>query len=338
MHPHDIDSGLLLKLDALLRERHVSNAARRVGLTQSAMSHALGRLRAHFGDPLLVRTGSGMALTPKAEAMAPRVARLVRELAALWSSAGEHEPEPLPGLFAISASEVLQMVLVPGIVAILHAEAPHADLVAMPAGSEAIELLRRGASDLALGAFGALLPDIHQQTLITDDLVCLVRQGHPVVTSGMTLAAYTALSHVQVGAEEPLADVVERRLAKQGLTRRMGCTVTSYGAALAIVGQSDAVLTLPGLLAERVAPSHGLERLPLPLRLAPNVLSMAWHARTGEPDVCAWLRQVVLRAAKHLGDPMAPQATDMPTAHHDTNEDNESASSNRRRRDDDCIE
>lgn len=342
MHPEDIDASLLLKLDALLRERNVSNAARRMGLTQSAMSHALGRIREQLGDPLLVRTGREMVLTPRAEAIAPRVARLVRELVEIWSATREHEPAPLPGLFAISAGEALQIMLVPGVAAILQREAAQADLVVLPTGGDTIELLRCGASDLALGAFGALPPDIHQQTLITDKLVCLVRAEHPVVTSGLTLTAYTTFAHVQVGGQESVEDLVETRLTKQGYTRRICCMVTSYWAALALVAQSNAILTVPHLLAQRLAPSHALVILPPPVRLAPWRLSMAWHAHARDQDAGAWLRQVVLRATKHLTEPMEPEATDEAT---DTNDERSSSNPGIRPQqmakgngNDDCIE
>ena len=302
MHIYGIDANLLISLDALLREGSVTKAARRVGLTQSAMSHALGRLREQLGDPLLVRAGRQMVLTPRAEALAPRVARVVREMTQIFASEETFDPSALERSFDIRTTDLVQFVLMPELDTILNMEAPRVDLTVSPLIEQEIEPLRTGSSDLAMGVFRDLPPDIRQQALFTDRFVCLVRQGHPAATSGLTLSLsqYASLSHVLVAPRGKPGSMVDRRLAEHGIKRRVARLVPHFLIAPFIVARSDAIVTLSERLAQRLVPLLGLEILEPPLALEPYTVSMTWHERYDNDAAHRWLRDALLRAASRL--------------------------------------
>lgn len=300
MHIYGIDANLLISLDALLREGSVTKAARRVGLTQSAMSHALGRLREQLGDPLLVRAGRQMVLTPRAEALAPRVARVVREMTQIFASEESLDPSALERSFSIRTTDLVQFVLMPELDTILNLEAPRVDLLVSPLIDQEIEPLRTGSSDLAVGVFRDLPPDIRQQALFTDRFVCLVRQGHPAATSGLTLAQYASLPHVLVAPRGKVSGAVDRRLAEHGIKRRIARLVPHFLIAPFIVARSDAIVTLSERLAQRLVPLLGLETLEPPVALEPYTLSMTWHERYDADPAHRWLRDALLRAASRL--------------------------------------
>lgn len=303
MQLYGIDANLLISLDALLREGSVTKAAQRVGLTQSAMSHALGRLRDQLGDPLLVRAGRHMVLTPRAEALAPRVARVVREMAQIFASEESFDPASLERSFSIRTTDHIQFVLMPELDAILNAEAPRVDLVMSPLIEHDVDALRNGSSDIGVGMFEDLPPDVHQQALFTDRFVCLVREGHPAAGGGLTLAQYGATPHVLVGARgnKPNSGIVDRLLAEHGIKRRVARTVPHFLIAPFIVASSDVIVTLSERLAQRLVPLlGGLQILEPPLALEPYTLSMAWHERYDNDSAHRWLRDAMVRAASRL--------------------------------------
>lgn len=302
MHIYGIDANLLISLDALLREGSVTKAAQRVGLTQSAMSHALGRLRDQLGDPLLVRAGRQMVLTPRAEALAPRVARVVREMAQIFASEKNFDPSSLERSFAIRTTDHIQFVLMPELDTILNAEAPRVDLVLTPVIDQDVEALRNGSSDIVIGVFDDLPPDVHQQALFTDRFVCLVREGHPAAGAGLTLTQYGAMAHVLVAHRggKP-GSAVDRLLAEHGIKRRVARAVPHFLIAPFIVARSDAIVTMSERLAQRLVPLlGGLQILEPPLALEPYTLSMAWHERYDGDPAHRWLRDAMLRAASRL--------------------------------------
>lgn len=223
MYIYGIDANLLVSLDALLREASVTRAAHRVGITQSAMSHALGRLRDHLGDPLLVRAGRNMVLTAKAESLAPRVSVLVEEMSRVFAPDEEFEPAALRRGFALRATDHAQFVLMPEVDRLLRAEAPGVDLVVTALSGGAVAPLRQAQSDLTLGTFSDHPSDIHSQALLTDRFVCLVRGDHPAIARGLGVAQYAAMTHIHVGPAQ--LGVVDRVLGELGIARRISRVV-----------------------------------------------------------------------------------------------------------------
>lgn len=292
------DLGLLLPLDALLQEGSVTGAARRLGLSTPAMSHALARIRVHLGDPVLVRSGRGMLLTPRAQSLKPQVH------AALWEARRVLAPErpfvaaELSRTFVVHASDYVLTILGPAVDRILRAQAPHVCLRFVPNTPEDPALLRDHGSDLAVGIYGDLPQEMRNRQLLTDRFVCVVRSEHPVVGRRFTLEQFVRLPHVQVAPRGKPGGYVDDVLREKGVSRKVARAVPYFGVALQLVAETDYVLTISERIARRLAPGLGLQVLEVPLRLRPYALNLVWHPRMDGDAGHRFLRDVFLDASK----------------------------------------
>lgn len=293
MHQVDlsaIDLNLLKLFDALVRERSVTQAGLRLGLSQPATSRALGRLRAMLGDRLVVRGKLGLELTPRGQTLAARVARLLDDARGIVAPA-VFDPASATGRITIAAHDHLSLVVLAGLVARLERHAPALSLhVAQPAGDN-VRLVEQGTADLALGIFDALPGSLYRRGLYTDDLVCVARPGHPGLAGGLDLERYVALRHVAVTISGVGESAVDAALSARGLARRVALRVPHFLAGAMLVTDSDMILTLPRRLARGLADKLPLALLDLPLHVESLAPSMIWHERFHRDPAHAWVRQ-----------------------------------------------
>lgn len=295
MEPFDL--GQLTSLDALLQEGSVTAAARRVGLSTPAMSHALARLRERLGDPLLVRAGRAMVLTPRAEGLRPRIHTLVTEARQALLPQAPFAPRDLARSFVVPSTDYVLAVLGPTIDRLLWAEAPGVDLRFVPNAQDDASRLREGSADLAVGIYGDLPPELRQRQLLTDRFVCVVRADHPSVGKRLTLRELTTLPHVQIAPRGTPGGYIDDVLREKGLTRRVARAMPSFLSALQLVARTDYLLVVSERVARQLAGELGLRVLEPPLRLRPYALSLVWHPRFDGDFGHAYLREVFLRAA-----------------------------------------
>ena len=196
MEPSDF--GILVNLDALLQEGSVTGAARRVGLSTPAMSHALARIRERLGDPILVRSGRGMLLTPRAEGLKPRVHAVVREARSTLEPEGPFVARELSRVFVVHATDYVLTMLGLAVDRILRDEAPAACVRFVPNTPDDPVHLREGGSDLAVGIYGDLPQEMRSLQLLTDRFICAVRKDHPLATRRLSLEQFVTLAHIQV--------------------------------------------------------------------------------------------------------------------------------------------
>ncbi|MDI1449898.1 LysR family transcriptional regulator [Polyangium sp. 6x1] len=300
-----IDVNLVVALDALLQERSVTEAARRIGISQPAMSHALARLRDTLGDPLLVRVGRAMTLTPRAEALVPRARAVVEELEGLLAPLPSFDPKTSRRTLKLGATDYVQFVLLPALEEILSAEAPNLTLHILPIGvPPAVDSLCEGEIDVAVGRFEheSLPLDVRRVPLFQDTFVGVARADHPKARGKLDLATYAELSHVLVSPRGKPGGIVDGALAKKGLVRRVALTVPHFLVVPHIVATSNHVTTM---LAHVAATFTALLPLgtfepPPELDLAPVTMTMMWHERTHEDPGARWLRDALVRAARPL--------------------------------------
>lgn len=295
-----LDANLLVVLDALLREVSVTRAARRVGLSQSAMSHALARLRDHLGDPLLVRAGRVMVLTPRAEALAPRVHRVVGEMETIFAADAPFSPAELDRAFRVNTTDHVQFLLVPALDTRLGREAPGVDLYIGSITRGTFDELRAGSIDAAIGVFADVPPDVAQEALFEDRFVCVVRADHPVVKRKLTLEQYASLPHLLVAPRGEPRGLIDDLLATHGLGRRVARAVPHFLVAPFLAASSDYVLTLSERLATQMAETLPLRLLEPPLDIAPYTLTLVWHQRNDGDAAHAWLRRCIAEVAAAL--------------------------------------
>jgi DNA-binding transcriptional LysR family regulator len=298
MEPSDF--ALLATLDALLQEGSVTGAARRVGLSTPAMSHALARIRERLGDPVLVRAGRGMVLTPRAESLKARVHTVVIEAQQTLEAPRSFAPAELDRTFVVHASDYVLTVLGLEVDRMLGAEAPLASLRFVPNAPDDAAQLREGGSDLAVGIYGDLPPEMRHRQLLTDRFVCVVRSGLGGIGRRLSLEQFTRLAHVQVAPRGLPGGYVDDVLRARGLTRRVARAVPYFRTALELVARTDYVLTISERVAASLGPSLGLRLLEPPLALRPYALSLVWHPRFDGDAGHRFLREVFTRAAKEV--------------------------------------
>jgi len=296
------DFNLLIALDVLLAEGSVAGAARRTGLSTSAMSRTLGRLREVTGDPLLVRAGRRTVPTPHAQAIRDRARNAVLETRALLSPVVSRlDPAALEREFAIRANEGFVEAFGPRLIAAAASAAPRVCLRFAPKMEKDSRYLREGLVDLEIGVAGDDMgPEIRLQALFRDHFVGVVRAGHPLLSAPtVTVQDYIAYGHVVASRRGLSRGPVDEALAALGLARQVACVVPGFPAALAVALASDLVALLPASYlpdpsgtGESGVPYRTFE-LPVPTQVI--TISQMWHPRLEREPAHRWLRQLVRR-------------------------------------------
>lgn len=322
------DLGLLVSLDALLQEGSVTGAARRVGLSTPAMSHALARIRERMGDPILVRSGRGMLLTPRALALKDQVHHVVTEARRALEPERPFVASELSRTFVVHATDYVLTVLGAPVDRILRDEAPRACVRFVPNTPDDPALLRDHGSDLAVGIYGELPQEMRSRQLLTDRFVCVVRKGHPAVGRRFTLEQFVGLAHVQVAPRGRPGGYLDDVLRERGLTRTVARALPYFMSALQLVAETDYVLTISERIARRFAGPLSLEVLEVPLKLRPYALSLVWHPRIDADPGHRFLRDVFLRASREA----AAERHERPRTRLDATDPTSGESRRRRRR------
>ena len=294
------DLASLTTLDALLQEGSVSGAARRLGLSTPAVSHALAKLRERFGDPLLVRAGRTMVLTPRAEALKPRVRDAVSTASLVFEEEGDLDLATMTRTLTVSATDYVLIVFGQPLDESIRDAAPGLGLRFVPNAVDDAARLRSGETDLAVGIYGDLPPELRTRPIITDRLVCVVREGHPVVRRRLTLRQFTTLPHIQIAPRGRPGGYVDELLRERGLERRVSRAVPYFQVALEMAARSDRVLTVSERIVDKLGPGLGLRVLDPPLPLEPFALSMVWHPRFDADLAHRWLRDRLLEVTSAL--------------------------------------
>jgi DNA-binding transcriptional LysR family regulator len=300
-HDPPIEPGLLFSLDALLQERSVSRAAARMGLTQSAMSRVLGRLREQLRDPLLVRAGRSMALSPRAEAMAAPLRRALAQVNDVLLEQRSFDPATSRRTFRIATVDYGVAVLVAPLIGAIAREAPGVAVVVEPLHDEVERDLQAGSLDLVLAPRRASIGSLVWTRLRSERFVSVARRSHPGLRRNKppTLDEFCALGHIVVAApERQSSNPVDVLVAQRGKTRRVALRVPSFLAAFLAVADSDLVFTTGETVARRFATAFDLRVFETPLALGPLSLSMGWHERQRNDPGHQWLRAKFLSDAR----------------------------------------
>lgn len=292
--PAGFDLNLLRALDALLTDSSVSSAARRVGVTQSAMSRSLRRLRELLGDELLVRTSRGMHPTARALALQPQVSDLLRRIAALVSTPA-FEPAASERTFRILTAELGYVLVVASLLERIRREAPlmNLDLVPVDRGIAAVEA---GSLDMYVGPRTGSSVGLVYQPLYEDDFACLVAEANPV--RRLTLSRFTTMPHVLVAPTGRPGSPVDSALQAIGKQRRVAFRTPSFLSVPSALEGSPYITTLPRRLAEFFRDRHRLRILELPLKVDPISVCAVWHEVYRSDPAHAWFRQLVLALGK----------------------------------------
>lgn len=296
MHITSIDLNLLVVLEALLRHNSVTKAAHELGLSQSATSHALGRLRDLFEDDLLIRSGRGMVPTVRAEQLKLPLEQALGELEQVISTPEVFDPGQAVGEFCLATNDYAQFILLAPLIEKLQRRAPKIDLRIRELGAEPpTERLASGAVDLALtlGLPEEVPETLYRRDLFQIELVSVVRQENPFVGESLDLETYCALSHILISPRGDDRGVVDMTLAELGRERRVALVVPHFMVAPFLLAQTDMVLTTARSVAENLARFLPLRLFDPPVELVRGTISMAWHRRSHRDSRHQWLRRQV---------------------------------------------
>lgn len=305
-----IELSLIRVLHTVITERSVSRAAMRLSTSQPAVSAQLKRLRALTGDPLLVRSGSGMAPTAVALALMPAATQVLQGAQALFGghvSARHFAPEQATQTFRIAASDYLDPLFLPELVTRVRAQAPGVTLDLLPLTREFDYRghLARGEVDVVIGNWLQPPAELHLGRLISDEIVCLVAQDHPAVRSprGWTLERYLQSEHI---APAPLhaggRGIVEEHLQARGLERNIVVRSPHFGLAPAMVARSRLVLTTGRQFCARYLGLLPVRVVRCPVDFPALTYYQLWHDLTHASPALRWLREQVRDVARGLAD------------------------------------
>jgi DNA-binding transcriptional LysR family regulator len=292
-----IDLNLLLAFEALIDERHVGRAAKRVGLSQPAFSNAIARLRARLGDPLFVRTTQGMRPTPRADQLAGPIRSALDQLRQTFDAPHSFDPTVSAHRFRIGLSDDVELRLVPlfarsMLSGELQMQTRRLDWLFTVPENE----LRDGTLDLAIGYFPDaryLASGLIMEPLSEENNIVIARRGHSIWKRKLTLERFTRLDHAAVIYRNQVWGLIDNELAARGLRRRLRLALPHCLSVLHAVASSDLVACIQESVVEDFGKSLDLMSCPEPLGLPPFVLRMVWHRQTDNHPAHLWLRKLI---------------------------------------------
>jgi DNA-binding transcriptional LysR family regulator len=298
-----IDLHLIKVLHIVLTERSVSRAAIRLGMYQPAVSAALRRLRDLAGDPLLVRSGAGMVPTDAGLRMIEPSASILRAAEVMFSDARGFDPATAKTVFSLAASDYLDPLFLPHLVAQIKSQAPYCriEMRALSPESDYRAHLAQGDIDIVIGNWTEPPDDLHMGRLFGDDVVCLVSRGHPAVRRGWDVKSWLEAEHIaptptHLGAK----GVIDDHLEQLGLQRNIMARCPHFGLIPAMVASSLLVLTTGRQYCERYSEGLPLKILPCPIEFPRMMYYQLWHERSHASNSAKWLRERVKAVAMAL--------------------------------------
>ena len=297
-----INMNLLVALNALLSERSVTRAGKKIGIAQSSMSHALSSLREIFDDPLLVRSPEGMVPTPRGEQLEAPLRKALEQLRKAIEVPAEFEPANASARFSVASDEIQQVILLPRLLQILHERAPGIFLHTEPPSDAetSYQRLRTGELDFALGTFDTPPAGIHREMLSTDRVIFLARKGHPRIKKAPSkeqLKKEPQLLPTPItGGKLPssLMSLLERR---QDGPYFIG-TTPHLLASLFIVSQTDIITATLERVAKLYKEALGLVIFSPPIALPSADTHIVWHERTHHSSAHKWLLELLMELAR----------------------------------------
>lgn len=288
-----LDPKLLRLLDLLYTTRSVTRAAELLGQSQPTVSIWLSKLREQMGDPLFVRTPSGMQPTPQADALIDTAREVLEGLRRLSGVHRSFDPARAQRRFTICMTDASHITLLPSLLAHVREQAPGVVLTAANIDGSLSQALQNGEADLALGFLPWLDAGFFQQTLYEQDWICLANTRHPRVSDSTprhwNLDVYQSEAHIGIRSGTGQA-LLETALSDQNLTRQIRLEMPGFLGLSAIVGNSDLIATLPRHIGETLARAAGLRTLPCPFEVARFTVKQYWHSRFHQDADNRWMR------------------------------------------------
>lgn len=292
----ELDLNLFIVFDAIYREGGITAASKRLHLSQSAVSHALARLREALEDPLFERRGNEMVPSSFARTLAATVASSLGDLEQVLQRLGQFEPARSRRRFTIATRAWQELALVPKLMAAIDREAPHAELSVVRVERRALEEgLESGELDAAIDVDWPLGTEVRRTRLRSEPLVVLAQKDHPTLQGRLDLARYLAADHVLVTGRPRGGGYEDLALSRLGATRRIRVRCQQHAAASELVSQSNMLVTLTRSQAALVNRRRLNRVYPFPAEIPPMQLVLYWHASSEDDPAGRWLRKLIVQ-------------------------------------------
>ncbi|ALE89541.1 LysR substrate-binding domain-containing protein [Pseudomonas versuta] len=290
----NIDLNLLVVLDALLTEKHVTRTGVRLHLSQPAISHSLNKLRVLLDDPLLIRQGNEVVLSALAQNLQAPLKEILGQIETLLGQSIDFVPADSQRTFRIAMSDYGAAIVLPKLLVQLRAQAPDTSLVVIQDSRQGmLEQVGQGRIDLAIGVFPALGADICTEVLFEETFTCLLNRRSLPENGVLDLDSYLARPHLLVSMDGNTRGEVDNVLRARGLKRRVAVNVPHWGAAPGMIAGTDLILTVATRTLANVPLGDTLVALEPPLTVAPFNYVQAWHNRFNQDPAHRWLRELV---------------------------------------------
>lgn len=284
------DTKLLRLFDTLYTVGSVTGTAQHLGLSQPTISIWLAQLREQLKDPLFVRTSRGMQPTPRAQALIGTVRTALDALRELTSDEQPFDPAQTARRFCIGMSDASHVNLLPQLLRHLREATPQVSLLADPIDDTLPERLQSGQTDLAIGLIPELGAGFYQQTLFTQDWVCLVNAAHPRIGKKMNLHAYQSESHIEIRSGTG-HELLSRALHRGNIERSVMLELPGFLGLAAVLSQTDLIATVPRQTGETLACSDEIRLFSCPFPIPPFTVKQHWHTRFHNDPGNQWLRK-----------------------------------------------
>jgi DNA-binding transcriptional LysR family regulator len=301
-YPHisKLDLDLLYYLAVLLEERHITKAAKRCFLSQSAMSRHLDRLREALGDDLLIRNGRSHDRTARGERLLRELEPLLPRLEGILQGRG-FDPASSRDRFRMAMTDNACMIFLPQLVGRMTKAAPESEIEVLPWTETCLEDLRSGRTDTVISVAGlGVHPSINSETIFTDKFVCVVSTHHPLNVKRVSLQQYLKYRHVVVAVMAGQQTLVDRPLSDLSLKRKVGLSLPFFTPAISAVADSDMILTLPRRLAVMMARSAAVRLMAAPPEVKGYRYDMMWHPRLDGDPAHSWFREQVRAVGQRI--------------------------------------
>jgi DNA-binding transcriptional LysR family regulator len=290
------DLNLLPIAHALLSERSVTRAAARLHLSVPAASRALDRCRSTFDDPLLVRAGRTLRITPRGAELLPEIEAALAAIERALRRPDEFDPSRHRGEYTVRTNEAILAVLAGPWLEIVAAQAPGIVLRFESEAVDDVEMLRRGDVSLVIGSYSGLTDDVHHELLVEEQLIGVLRSGHPLAGARITPKRYATLHHVVTSRRGIARGPVDDLLGQAGLRREIAAVVPTFAAAIGMCLSSDLTTLAPARLAHVLGGPSTMCTFTPPFVLPRVGVELLWHARHHHDPAHRWLRATVHEA------------------------------------------
>ena len=293
----DLELNQLRLLKLIFETKNLTRAGERAGLTQSAVSHALKKMRHSFNDALVIRQGNTLVLTPRAESLDMQLTRWLNDFETNILNYEQFDPKTSTRTFYIGTSDLVEQVLAPKLMAILTASAPNINLVFRKLEKRSFaSQIETNEVDFIVSVAESTHPSLMVKTLYKDDFVSAVRANHPLLTQAIEVKSFASFPHILAGTGRENRGMVDDALEQMGVSRNVQIKVANFSSTPYVLESSDCILTAPRKFLESIANKFEIQMFDPPVQLSSYSMKLYWNLKNKDDFGNRWMREQISAA------------------------------------------